>query len=141
MDWSYLSNNGIWVMTDSIFTLFWGHNHYVGEMVEWFKTQHWNSYVLRTDACCFLVYLDNRFNNEKKDQFFGILHFFKQNEKTSNQADSRNKHNSNTDLIDTYRILWKVIFDESCMYNLDGDLSYLSRSTLQYGVKKPKKLS
>ncbi|THU42136.1 hypothetical protein C4D60_Mb00t06050 [Musa balbisiana] len=39
---------------------------------------------------------------------------------------------------DTYRILWKAVFDESRMYGLEGDLSYLSRSTLQYGVKKPK---
>jgi hypothetical protein len=43
------------------------------------------------------------------------------------------------DLIDPYRILWKAVFDESRMYGLEGDLSYLSRSTLQYGAKKPKK--
>jgi hypothetical protein len=49
------------------------------------------------------------------------------------------KQNSILDLIDTYRILWKAVFDESRMYGLEGDLSYLSRSTLQYGVKKPKK--
>src|ERR1035438_323763 len=49
------------------------------------------------------------------------------------------KQNSILDLIDTYRILWKALFDESRMYGLEGDLSYLSRSTLQYGVKKPKK--
>src|SRR6185437_7540771 len=49
------------------------------------------------------------------------------------------KQNSILDLIDPYRILWKAVFDESCMYGLEGDLSYLSRSTLQYGVKKPKK--
>ncbi|TYI63800.1 hypothetical protein E1A91_D09G042100v1 [Gossypium mustelinum] len=48
------------------------------------------------------------------------------------------KQNSILDLIDTYRILWKSVFDESRMYVLEGDLSYLSRSTLQYGVKKPK---
>ena len=48
------------------------------------------------------------------------------------------KQNSILDLIDTYRILWKAVFDESRMYGLEGDLSYLSRSTLQYGVKKPK---
>ncbi|KAG4162534.1 hypothetical protein ERO13_D01G120066v2, partial [Gossypium hirsutum] len=48
------------------------------------------------------------------------------------------KQNSILDLIDTYGILWKIIFDESRMYDLEGDLSYLSRSTLQYGVKKPK---
>nr|YP_009002279.1 ribosomal protein S12 [Pinguicula ehlersiae]YP_010565334.1 ribosomal protein S12 [Pinguicula jackii]UZA66232.1 ribosomal protein S12 [Pinguicula jackii]CDL78835.1 ribosomal protein S12 [Pinguicula ehlersiae] len=41
-------------------------------------------------------------------------------------------------IIDTYRILRKAVFDESRMYGLGGDLSYLSRSTLQYGVKKPK---
>ncbi|KAG5588342.1 hypothetical protein H5410_048776 [Solanum commersonii] len=35
-------------------------------------------------------------------------------------------------------ILRKIVFDESRMYGLEGDLSYLSRSTLQYGVKKPK---
>ena len=48
------------------------------------------------------------------------------------------KQNSILDFIDTYRILWKAVFDESRMYGLEGDLSYLSRSTLQYGVKKPK---
>lgn len=48
------------------------------------------------------------------------------------------KQNSILDLIDTYRILWKAVFDESRMYGLEGDLLYLSRSTLQYGVKKPK---
>ncbi|KAH1064679.1 hypothetical protein J1N35_029666 [Gossypium stocksii] len=48
------------------------------------------------------------------------------------------KQNSILDLIDTYGILWKTVFDESRMYGLEGDLSYLSRSTLQYGVKKPK---
>ena len=37
MDWSYLSNNGIWIMTDSLFTRFLGHNRYVGEMAEWLK--------------------------------------------------------------------------------------------------------
>ena len=49
------------------------------------------------------------------------------------------KQNSILDIIDTYRILWKAVFDESRMYGLEGDLSYLSRSTLQYGAKKPKK--
>ena len=49
------------------------------------------------------------------------------------------KQNSILDLIDPYRILWKAVFDESRMYGLEGDLSYLSRSTLQYGVKKQKK--
>ncbi|KAB2034695.1 hypothetical protein ES319_D04G103400v1 [Gossypium barbadense] len=48
------------------------------------------------------------------------------------------KQNSILDLIDTYGILWKTVFDESRMYGLEGDLSYLLRSTLQYGVKKPK---
>lgn len=48
------------------------------------------------------------------------------------------KQNSILDLIDTYRILRKAVFDESRMYGLEGDLSYLSRSTLQYGAKKPK---
>ena len=49
------------------------------------------------------------------------------------------KQNSILDLIDPYRILWKAVFDESRMYGLEGDLSSLSRSTLQYGVKKQKK--
>ncbi|KAH0437237.1 hypothetical protein IEQ34_026288 [Dendrobium chrysotoxum] len=48
------------------------------------------------------------------------------------------KQNSILDLIDTYRILWKAVFDESRMYGLEGDFSYLLKSTLQYGVKKPK---
>ena len=48
------------------------------------------------------------------------------------------KQNSILDFIETYRILWKAVFDENRMYGLEGDLSYLSRSTLQYGVKKPK---
>ncbi|KAK4733691.1 hypothetical protein R3W88_007952 [Solanum pinnatisectum] len=48
------------------------------------------------------------------------------------------KQNFILDLIDTYRIQRKVVFDESRMYGLEGDLSYLSRSTLQHGVKKPK---
>ena len=48
------------------------------------------------------------------------------------------KQNSILDFRDTYIILWKAVFDESRMYGLEGDLSYLSRSTLQYGVKKPK---
>ncbi|KAB2084466.1 hypothetical protein ES319_A05G335700v1 [Gossypium barbadense] len=48
------------------------------------------------------------------------------------------KQNSILKLIDTYEILWKTVFDESRMYGLEGDLSYLSRSILQYGVKKPK---
>uniref|UniRef100_F6HT00 Uncharacterized protein n=1 Tax=Vitis vinifera TaxID=29760 RepID=F6HT00_VITVI len=48
------------------------------------------------------------------------------------------KQNSILDLMDTYRIMWKAVFDESRMYGLEGDLSCLSRSTLQYGVKKPK---
>ncbi|KAG8634275.1 hypothetical protein MANES_17G022694v8 [Manihot esculenta] len=38
----------------------------------------------------------------------------------------------------TYRILWKVVFDESRMYDLEAGLSYLSRSTQQYGFKKSK---
>ena len=45
------------------------------------------------------------------------------------------KHNAILDFIDTCRILWKAVFDESRMYNLEGDLSYLSKSTLQYGSK------
>ncbi|KAF3784770.1 hypothetical protein EJ110_NYTH28696 [Nymphaea thermarum] len=49
-----------------------------------------------------------------------------------------NKQNSILNLIDTYRILWKVIFNESRMYSFEGALSYLWRSTLQYGVKKLK---
>ena len=48
------------------------------------------------------------------------------------------KQNSILDLMDTYRILWNAIFNESRMYGLEGDLSYLSRSTLKYGVKKQK---
>ncbi|KAH0440533.1 hypothetical protein IEQ34_025556 [Dendrobium chrysotoxum] len=31
------------------------------------------------------------------------------------------KQNSILDLIDTYRILWKAVFDESRMYGLEGD--------------------
>ena len=38
------------------------------------------------------------------------------------------RQNSILDLIDTYSILWKVVFDGSRMYDLEGDLSYLSRS-------------
>jgi hypothetical protein len=34
-----------------------------------------------------------------------------------------------------YGILWKTIFDESHMYGLEEDISYLLRSTVQYGVK------
>ena len=34
--------------------------------------------------------------------------------------------------------MWKAVFDKSRMYGLEGDLSYLSRSTQQYVVKKPK---
>ncbi|RZC81258.1 hypothetical protein C5167_043822 [Papaver somniferum] len=45
------------------------------------------------------------------------------------------KQNSILDLIDTYRIMWKFVFDESRMYGLEGDLSYLSRSTLRYGTE------
>ncbi|KAH0446896.1 hypothetical protein IEQ34_024274 [Dendrobium chrysotoxum] len=37
--------------------------------------------------------------------------------------------NSILDLIDTYRILWKAVFDESRMYGLEGDFSYLLKST------------
>jgi hypothetical protein len=48
------------------------------------------------------------------------------------------KHNSTLDLINPYRIMWKAIFDESRMYDLEGDLSYLSRSTLHYGATKTK---
>ena len=28
--------------------------------------------------------------------------------------------------MDTYRILWKAVFDESRMYGLEGDLSFIS---------------
>nr|GLL25499.1 hypothetical protein LSAT_2X20640 [Ipomoea trifida] len=45
------------------------------------------------------------------------------------------KQNSILDLIDTYRILRKAVFDESRMYGLEGDLSYLSRSTTIWGKK------
>jgi hypothetical protein len=37
------------------------------------------------------------------------------------------KQNSILDLIDHYRIMWKAVFDESCMYGLEGDLSYIFR--------------
>lgn len=36
------------------------------------------------------------------------------------------KQNSILDLIDPYRILWKAVFDESRMYGLGGDLSFIS---------------
>ena len=36
------------------------------------------------------------------------------------------KQNSILDLTDTYRILWKAVFDESRMYGLEGDLSFIS---------------
>lgn len=36
------------------------------------------------------------------------------------------KQNSILDLMDTYRILWKAVFDESRMYGLEGDLSFIS---------------
>ena len=48
------------------------------------------------------------------------------------------KQNSILNLIDAYRITWKAVINESCMYGLDGldrGLSYLLRSTLQYGSK------
>ncbi|KAG6621726.1 hypothetical protein I3842_Q013900 [Carya illinoinensis] len=52
---------------------------------------------------------------------------------------SRKRRETDTQFkVNTYRILRKAVFDESRMYGLEGDLSYLSRSTLQYGVKKPK---
>lgn len=31
-----------------------------------------------------------------------------------------------------------MLFDESHMYGLEGDISYLPRSILQYWIKKPK---
>ena len=34
------------------------------------------------------------------------------------------KQNSILDFIDTYRILWKAVFDESRMYGLEGDRSH-----------------
>lgn len=43
-------------------------------------------------------------------------------------------------LIDAYRNMWKTILDESHMYDLKGGLLYLSRSTLQFGIKKPKEI-
>jgi hypothetical protein len=36
--------------------------------------------------------------------------------------------------------MWKTILDESHMYDLKGGLLYLSRSTLQFGIKKPKEI-
>jgi len=50
------------------------------------------------------------------------------------------KQNSILDLIDPYRILWKAVFDESSMYGLEGDLSYLS-SFSQGPVRRSKSLS
>lgn len=41
-------------------------------------------------------------------------------------------------LIDAYRNMWKTVLDESHMYDLKGGLLYLLRSTLQFGIKKPK---
>jgi hypothetical protein len=34
--------------------------------------------------------------------------------------------------------MWKTVLDESHMYDLKGGLLYLLRSTLQFGIKKPK---
>ncbi|TYG58798.1 hypothetical protein ES288_D08G251100v1 [Gossypium darwinii] len=93
-------------------------------------------------------------NSNDSKQFF--LHYFENSrtqsygyvkykiscpKKKGRETDTQfkvNKQNSILDLIDTYGILWKIVFDESRMYDLEGDLSYLSRSTLQYGVKKSK---
>ncbi|KAJ6865593.1 hypothetical protein NC651_035995 [Populus alba x Populus x berolinensis] len=49
------------------------------------------------------------------------------------------KQNFILNLIDTYRIMWKVVFDESRMYGLEGGLLYLSRSTYNMGSKSQNK--
>ena len=90
----------------------------------------------------------NRFESNNNDSKHFFLHYFENPSsqlygyvkyRISNPSRKRretntqwkvSKHNSILDLMDTYRILWKVVFDESRMYGLEGDLSYLSRSTL-----------
>ena len=37
IDATYLFKNRIWSINDSLFTRFWGHNHYVGKMAKWLK--------------------------------------------------------------------------------------------------------
>ncbi len=37
-----------------------------------------------------------------------------------------------------YSIIWKAVFDESRTCSSEGGLRLTGRSTLQYGVKKPK---
>jgi hypothetical protein len=43
--------------------------------------------------------------------------------KETNTQFKVSKQNYILDLIDPYRIMWKVIFDESCMYGLEGEFS------------------
>ncbi|KAB2009972.1 hypothetical protein E1A91_D10G207700v1 [Gossypium mustelinum] len=80
----------------------------------------------------FLHYFGN-----PRTQSYGYVKYRRKWRETDTQF-KMSKQNSILNLIDTYGILWKTVFDESRMYSLEGDLSYLSRSTLQYGVKKPK---
>ena len=82
-----------------------------------------------------------RFRNPRTQSYGYVKYRISNPSRKRRETDTQfkvSKQNSILDLIDTYRILWKAVFDESRMYGLEGDLSYLSRSTLQYGVKKPK---
>ncbi|KAK8302918.1 hypothetical protein V6Z11_D04G117100 [Gossypium hirsutum] len=84
----------------------------------------------------FLHYFGN-----PRTQSYGYVKYRISNPSRKREMDTQfkvSKQNSILDLIDTYGILWKTVFDESRMYGLEGDLLYLPRSTLQYGVKKPK---
>ncbi|TYG79636.1 hypothetical protein ES288_D02G154100v1 [Gossypium darwinii] len=81
------------------------------------------------------------FENPRTQSYGYVKYMISSPSRKGKETDTQfkvSKQNSILDLIDTYKILWKTVFDESRMYSLEGDLSNLSRSTLQYGVKKPK---
>jgi hypothetical protein len=102
---------------------------------------------INNSKCFDFFYYKSESNiNDLKHLF---LHFFRipktqsygyEKCRISNPSRKRGKKIPNfiLNLIDTYRNIWKIVLDESHIYDLKGGLLYLLRSTLQFGIKNQK---
>lgn len=93
--------------------------------LDFFRTGPSQIAMIRSTSFFFLHYFGN-----PRTQSYGYVKYRISNpSRKGRETDTQfqvSKQNSILDLMDTYRILWKAVFDESRMYGLEGDLSFIS---------------
>lgn len=118
--------------------LSFSNTDYVTQIIK-VKLGRWNFGKL-TNSGQFASWFESNNNDSKHlslhyfENLYSIFNPNKKGKETNTQF-KVSKQNFILDLINTYKILWKAVLDENRIYGLEGDLSYLSRSSTLHASK------